>query len=130
MEVQEQAADGTVHVITRYRSSNQNLRTELNRIIKRARIAPWPKPFQNLRSTRETKLMESYPAHVVCRWICIYEAVAKKHNLQVTDAHFEKAAVQKPADLVADSKPETVAIRSESVVIRVAQRDMRSDANC
>jgi integrase len=93
MEVQEQAAERTVHVVTRYRSSNQNLRTELNRIIKRAGVIPWQKPFQNLRSTRETELIESYPAHVVCRRIGNSEAVAKKHYLQVTDAHFERAAV-------------------------------------
>jgi len=95
MEVQEQAAERTVHVVTRYRSSNQNLRTELNRIVKRAGIIPWQKPFQNLRSTRETELMETYPAHVVCRWIGNSEAVAKKHYLQVTDAHFEKAVIPK-----------------------------------
>ena len=66
MEVQEQAADGSVFIITRYRSANQNLRTEFNRIVKRAGIIPWQKPFQNLRSTRETELMETYPSHVVC----------------------------------------------------------------
>jgi integrase len=97
MEVQEQAAERTVHVVTRYRSSNQNLRTELNRIVRRAGIIPWQKPFQNLRSTRETELMETYPAHVVCRWIGNSEAVAKKHYLQVTDAHFEKAVIPKTA---------------------------------
>jgi len=120
MEVQEQAADGAVHVITRYRSSNQNLRTELNRIIKRAGIVPWPKPFQNLRSTRETELMEIYPAHVVCRWIGNSEAVAKKHYLQVTDAHFEKAAVPKAQELVAISESETPHIPRETVAIQVA----------
>jgi integrase len=91
MEVQEQAATGSVFVITRYRSSNQNLRTEFNRIVKRAGIIPWQKPFQNLRSTRETELMETYPSHVVCRWIGNSEAVARKHYLQTTDEHFAKA---------------------------------------
>jgi integrase len=91
IEVQEQAADGSVFVITRYRSTNQNLRTEFNRIVKRAGIIPWQKPFQNLRSTRETELMETYPSHVVCRWIGNSEAVARKHYLQTTDEHFAKA---------------------------------------
>ena len=129
MEVQEQAAERTVHVIMRYRSSNQNLRTELNRIITRAGIVPWPKPFQNLRSTRETELMETYPAHVVCRWIGNSEAVAKKHYLQVTDAHFEKAAVPKPAELVAISEPETAQIPRETVAIQVANEPCKTPRN-
>lgn len=91
LEVSEQAADGSVHVITRYRSVTQNLRTQLNRIVTSAGVLPWPKPFQNLRSTRETELMEEYPAHVVCVWIGNSEAVARKHYLQITDAHFAKA---------------------------------------
>ncbi len=103
MEVQELAVEKTVHVITRYRSSTQNLRTELNRIVKRAGVIPWQKPFQNLRSTRETELMESYPAHVVCGWIGNSEAVARKHYLQTTDMHFEKAVAKKVAHSVAQS---------------------------
>jgi hypothetical protein len=61
------------------------------RIIKRAGLKPWGKPFQNLRSTRETELMETFPAHVVCGWIGNSEAIALKHYLQVTDDHFERA---------------------------------------
>lgn len=87
----EQAEPGTEYVITRYRSTNANLRTQLERIIRRAGLVPWGKPWQNLRSTRETELMESYPAHVVCTWIGNSEAVARKHYLQVTDDHFERA---------------------------------------
>ena len=120
MEVQELAADGSVFVITRYRSVNQNLRTELNRIIKRAGIIPWQKPFQNLRSTRETELMETYPSHVVCRWIGNSEAVAKRHYLQVTDAHFEKAVIQKPAESVASFEPNEEGLPRETVAIQVA----------
>jgi integrase len=78
-------------VITRYRNANANLRTQFNRIVRKAGLEPWQKPFQNLRSTRETELSESYPMHVVCAWIGNSESVAKKHYLQVTDGHFEKA---------------------------------------
>lgn len=45
--------------------------------------------------------MEIYPAHVVCGWIGNSEAVARKHYLQVTDAHFEKAVFTLTEDLVA-----------------------------
>ena len=87
----EQAEPGTVYVITRTRDSSQNWRTPLIRIIERAGLTPWEKLFVNLRSTRETELAETYPMHVVCDWIGNSEAVAAKHYLQVTDAHFEAA---------------------------------------
>ena len=87
-----EASPGAEYVITRYRDSNANLRTQFERIVRRAGVACWKKPFQNLRSTRETELAEDYPLHVVCSWIGNSEAVAKKHYLQVTDAHFEQAA--------------------------------------
>jgi len=95
-EVFEQAEPGTEYVITRYRNTNANLRTQLNRIIKRAGLRPWPKLFQNLRSTRETELAEQWPIHVVCAWLGNSQAVAAKHYLQVTDEHFERAAVANP----------------------------------
>jgi integrase len=79
-------------VITRYRDSNANLRTQLSKIIRRAGLKLWPKLFQNLRSTRETELAEEYPMHVVCDWIGNSQAVAAKHYLQTTDEHFAKAA--------------------------------------
>ncbi len=79
-------------VITRYRDRNCNLRTQLCKIIRRAGLNPWPKLFQNLRSTRETELAEEFPMHVVCEWIGNSQAVAAKHYLQTTDEHFAKAA--------------------------------------
>ena len=80
-------------VVTRYSSADQNLRTTFEKIIRRAGLKPWPKPFQNLRATRETELMEVYPSHVVVSWIGHSEKVARKHYLQTTDAHFEKAVM-------------------------------------
>ena len=96
------AEPGTEHVITRYRDTNANLRTQLLRIIQRAGLQAWPKLFQNLRSTRETELAEKFPMHVVCKWIGNSQPIAAKHYLQVTDDHFSKAVrnpVQQPAVL-------------------------------
>ena len=88
----EAAAPGTVHLINRYRDTNVNLRTQLQRIIRRAGVAAWPKLFHNLRASRETELAATFPLHVVCAWIGNSALIAQKHYLQVTDADFERAA--------------------------------------
>ncbi|WP_428305005.1 hypothetical protein [Lacipirellula sp.] len=88
------ANDPTTPEISHYRSANANLRTQLQRIIKRAGLTTWPKLFQNLRATRETELAETYPIHVVCAWIGNSPRVANESYLQVTEAHFKSA--QKP----------------------------------
>lgn len=101
-EVWEQAEPGTEYVITRYRDANANLRTQLERIIRRAGLQSWPKLFQNLRSTRETELAERFPIQVVTEWIGNSPQVAQRHYLQVTEEHFQQAlkpvseAVQNP----------------------------------
>jgi hypothetical protein len=71
---------------------NSNLRSQLLRIMARAKVKPWPKIFQNLRSTRQTELAEEFPSHVVCGWMGNSRDVAREHYLQVTDQHFAKAA--------------------------------------
>ena len=99
-EVFELAEPGSEYVITRYRDSNQNLRTQLLRTIAKAGLKPWPKLWHNLRSTRETELAEKYPLHVVCEWIGNSQLIAAKHYLQVTDDHFSEAT-QEPVEKTA-----------------------------
>ncbi len=65
----EQAEEGSEYVITRYRSRNCNLRTQLSRICKAAGVDMWVKPFQNLRSSAEIDLNREFPQHVVARWL-------------------------------------------------------------
>ena len=85
------ATDKAEFVVSRRAGAGVNLRTHLLRIIKRAGLKPWPKPFQNLRASRETELAERFPMHVVCSWIGNSERIAAKHYLQVTDDHFDLA---------------------------------------
>jgi len=87
----EAALPGEEYCITRYRSAACNLRTQLERIIKRAGLTPWPKLWHNMRASRQTELAETYPIQVVCSWIGNSIDVAQGHYLQVTDAHFERA---------------------------------------
>jgi hypothetical protein len=86
----ELAKDGAVYVVDEsYRKSaigksgwrNCNLRTTFEKIIKRAGIEPWPKPFVNLRSTRETELNDYFPTHVVAKWLGHSEEIAEIHYL-------------------------------------------------
>jgi integrase len=86
------AEAGAVHVISRYRGSGKNLRTELLRIIKRAGVKPWGRLFHNLRSTRQTELTETFPAHVVASWLGNTEKIASQHYLQITEGHMQRAA--------------------------------------
>src|SRR5262249_50284009 len=85
------APEGEVFVIAHYRDPKVNLRTQLNRILHRAGVTPWPRLFHNLRASRETELAATYPMHVVCAWIGNSERVALKHYLQVTEDYFNRA---------------------------------------
>ena len=102
----ELAKDKSEFIITRYRDPGQNLRTTFEKIIKRAGLVPWPKLFQNMRSSRETELVETYPVHVVTAWLGNTASVAAKHYLQTTEEHFEKA-VQNPVQQVL---PESIVV--------------------
>ena len=61
------------------------------KIIKRAGLVAWPRAWQNLRSSRQTELTETFPSHVVTAWLGNSERIAEKHYLQVLDSHFDKA---------------------------------------
>ena len=95
----EVAPDGAIYCVGRYRGGSANLRTQLMRILVSAGVAPWPKLFVNLRSTRRTELQEAFPDHVVNKWLGHSGKVAEKHYLQVTEEHWGKAML--PAPVVA-----------------------------
>ncbi len=126
LEKARQTADkGTEFVITRYRDTNANLRTQLLKIITRAKLKAWPKLFQNLRSSRQTELQEVFPTHVVCSWLGNSERVAFKHYLQVTEDHFNAAlGVENAAPVLHRSAVRPVSGRTGS------QRVSKSSGNC
>ena len=90
-EAFEQAEPGSVYCCPQYVNANQMYKKSLQKAIKLAGLTPWPKLFQNMRSSRETELAEEYPVQVVCAWIGNSPQVASKHYLQITEAHFQKA---------------------------------------
>jgi len=91
-DVFEMAAVGTEFLITRYRDPNSNLRSQMLRILKRAKVKPWPRLFHNLRASRETELMAEFPTHVVCKWFGNSPDIANKHYLQVREEDYTRAA--------------------------------------
>ena len=70
----------------------KNLGTTFKKIIRRAGVDVWPKPFQNLRASRQTELEQNFPTYVVCNWLGNTPRIAHKHYLTVTDDHYHKAA--------------------------------------
>ena len=100
------AEPGSCYVIGRYRGDNQNLRTQFERILRRAGVRAWERLFHNLRASRETELTSEHPLHVVCSWIGNSAIIAAKHYLQVTDDHFAKATGVKTEGVVSEEEKE------------------------
>ena len=91
----DEAHEGAVHCVNRYKNDKEvNLRTQLERILKRAGIPVWTKLFQNCRSTRETELFKLTGGNVkaVCSWLGNSPLVALQHYAQVTEADLADAA--------------------------------------
>lgn len=66
-----------------------NLRTHLERIIKKAGHEPWPRLLQNLRARCETDWVEKYPSHMVAKWLGHSPKVAAQHYLMSREHHLE-----------------------------------------
>jgi integrase len=94
-----EASRGEEHLITipaveRFRrgtGKKPNLGTRMQKIIRQAGLTPWPKLFQNLRTSRQTELAKRFPEHVVCEWIGNSQVVAREHYLRVTEEDYANA---------------------------------------
>jgi integrase len=86
------AADGPV--VARYRSSEANLRTTFTKIVKRAGVKPFPKPFMNLRASARTEKERSgrFANHVLNDWFGHRGDIAETYYLQTTEDDFKEAA--------------------------------------
>ena len=94
-EAFEAAPEGVDRVYPEF-TDKKSLGAFIKKTAIRAGIPLWEKPFQNMRSTRATELVEVYPAHIVNAWLGHTEAVAMAHYRQSTgkaaDKFFEQAA--------------------------------------
>jgi integrase len=99
LEASEQAEDGAVYVIEKHRSQaegpggwkNSNFRSALHKMIRRAGLKPWPKPFHAMRASFETELVEMVPVQTAAAWLGNSPKIAMKHYLRVMPEHAEKA---------------------------------------
>jgi integrase len=100
-EAWQMAEEGQAHVIPEHLYLpaakgpkgwiNCNLRTQFERIVKRAGLAPWPRLFHALRASCESDLAREFPIATVCQWIGNTVAIAARHYIQATDADFQRA---------------------------------------
>lgn len=67
-------------------------RQHLKQAILHAGLAPWPKPWQNMRITRENELFARFPAPTVVQWQGHSPKIAAKHYARVPEPHFQDAA--------------------------------------
>ena len=121
----ELAPEGAVYVVDeKFRKAangengwlNANLRTTFQKIIKRAGLIPWPRPFQNLRASRETELVERFPIQTVTSWLGNSPRIAMKHYLQTTETHFENALKADPETTHSATQPASEIRRNRSQV--------------
>lgn len=121
-------------VITRYRDTNANLRTQLCKIIRRAKLKPWPKLFQNLRATRATELADEFPSQVAADWLGHSVTIADKHYRQTTDEHFDRALNVPPMGVTECSANAARALHRTAVGAAsgrtASQRPSKTPKNC
>ena len=97
MDCFEQAPDGQVFIIQRYQGKSLNWRTQFERIARRAGIKLWPKPFHNMRASRQSELIDQYGFVNTCQWLGNSPEVAARHYAMATqqNADFRHAATHK-----------------------------------
>lgn len=90
-EARDSAPAGAVYLLNRLRSDSKNLRTTFNKLVVRAGLTPWTKPFGNMRSTRATELAEVFPLKTVAEWMGHDVQVSLENYQQVREEHWTAA---------------------------------------
>lgn len=87
----EAAVDGATKLFPRHQITGTGLTKALTLACKRAGVATWSRPWQNMRATRESELLEEHPIHTVADWLGHSPLVALKHYTQVVKEHHTRA---------------------------------------
>jgi integrase len=102
-----EAAPGSEYVFPNLRADS-NLRTTLEKIILRAGVKPWPKLWQNLRSSAATDLARTVPSHIAASICGHTEEVAKEHYWKVGDGDLDQT-MEKLSSLHTEKLSPTIA---------------------
>ncbi len=89
------APEGSINVISNCKGA-KNYRKGLKQIILKAGLLPWPKLFNNLRSSRETELAKTFSLQATTAWIGNTPEIALKNYLQVTPNEWQSATILRP----------------------------------
>ncbi len=101
-----------------------NLRTTFGKVIRRAKVEPWPRLWHSLRASCESDLAQSFPLAVVAKWLGNTPSMALRHYVDPTDAAFVAAANWTPGAAPALQK----AVQSTADPDGLAQTQERGEA--
>jgi integrase len=85
------APEGARAIITRYHDAGVNLRTQFQKILRRAGVEEWPRLFHAMRATRQTELARVLPIDHVCRILGNSPLIASKHYLSMSAEDYDQA---------------------------------------
>ena len=85
-----EAEDGAEYVFPDLRADS-NLRTTLEKIIRKAGVRQWPKLWHNLRASGATDFARTLPSHVAAEICGHTEEIAKEHYWQVGQSDLDLA---------------------------------------
>lgn len=120
LEAHYLAPVGAEFVLGKHRTA-ENLRTQFQRIIKRAGVEPWPKLFNNLRASRATEVSREHGAFLESQWIGHGTDTAMEHYLQVRDEDFDLAAGGRDGAAVGRANTDTAEAITKAVQNAVQQ---------
>lgn len=90
------APEGARAIITLYRDAGVNLRTQFQKILRRAGVEEWPRLFHAMRATRQTELARVLPIDHVCRIMGNSPLIASRHYLSMSAEDYEQARIALP----------------------------------
>lgn len=90
-ELQQAAPEREPLVFPNHQMTGAGVTSELQRVCRSINVALWAKPWQNMRASCETELLETFPVTVVTAWIGHSPRVMRKHYLLVVKEHHTKA---------------------------------------
>jgi integrase len=102
----ENAEEGAIFIVPeKYRKraqgpggwANANLRTTLEKVIRKAGVDPWPRLWHSLRASCESDLAQSFPLATVTKWLGNTPSVALRHYVDPTESAFDRAATWVPS---------------------------------